>query len=394
MKLKLAILGNPPRYPEKLFLTRPTVPTLEELEPYIKDILQNRWLTNNGKYVVEIEERLREYLSTKYCSVFCNGTLALQLAISSMRLSGEVITTPFSFAASTHVLYWNQITPVFCDIDPDTYNIDATKVESLISPRTTAILPVHVFGNPCDYRALSKIASYHGLKIIYDAAHAFGVKLHKRSIGSLGDASVFSFHATKLYNTIEGGAVTCKDRNLDIRLKDMRNFGIRNEEEVIAPGINAKMNEMQAIFGLLNLRKVDHGIQQRKLRYEAYREALIKIPGIKFQKIAPDVEYNYAYCSVAIDPKEFGLTRNQVYRCFRAEGILVRKYFYPLISSFPCYSSLPSADKSRLPTAALVSDRILCLPLFEDLPLHDISNIIELMGLFHQNSTEISRVVN
>lgn len=394
MNKKLAILGGSPAFNDKIFVTRPVVPAMEELEPLLKDILNTKWLTNDGPYVQKLEKELGKYLGASYCSTFCNGTLALQLCIQGLRLSGEVITTPFTFPATTHVLYWNNITPVFCDIDPDTYNLDPQHLESLISPRTTGILAVHVFGNPCNTDEIQRIANYHGLKVIYDAAHSFGVTINGKPIGNFGDASMFSFHATKLFNTMEGGAVTCTDVNLYQRLRDLRNFGIRSEEEVVGPGINAKMNEFQAVFGLLNLKKVGDVIRKREKLFEKYRSDLNKLPGLQYQKIYHGTSYNYSYLTVEILPEKFGLSRDDVYTCMRQEGIMVRKYFYPLCSNYSCYNALPSAKRELLPNANLLSSRILCLPLYDEMDEADVDKIVEVFSLLHHHAPEIRRTLS
>lgn len=390
MKRELAIFGGKPLFPDKIYLTRPVVPTIGELLPSVQEILSSRWLTNNGAYVQNFEKELKKFLNVPYCSVFCNGTLALQLAIQAFGLSGEVITTPFSFSATTHVLYWNNITPIFCDIDPETHNIDSEKLESLISPKTTGILPVHVFGNPCKVKKIEEISAYHGLKVIYDAAHAFGVEFDGKPISNYGDASMFSFHATKIFNTLEGGAIVCKEPNLHQGLRDLRNFGIRNEEEAIVPGINAKMNEIQAAFGILNLEKVSITIQKRKQIFERYKTRLKEIRGLKFQKINSSIKYNYAYMVVEIIPEEFGLTRNQVYACMQEEGIMVRKYFYPLISNYSCYGALQSAGKEFLPNANKLAERVLCLPLYEEME-EEIDVITEFLSTLNVNAEKIKR---
>ena len=389
MNKKLAILGGAPSFKKRIFVTQPVVPTIEELEPLLKDILLTKWLTNDGRYVQEFEKQLEKYLGSAYCSVLCNGTLALQLCVQGLRLSGEVITTPFTFAATPHVLYWNNITPVFCDIDPDTYNLDPKRIESFISPRTTGIMPVHTFGNPCDIEHIERIAKYHGLKVIYDAAHAFGVEIDGNPIGNFGDATMFSFHATKLFNTMEGGAVTCSDINLNQRLRDLRNFGIRSEEEGIGPGINAKMNEFQAAFGLLNLKKVKNTIEKRKEIFERYHNHFRNLPGLRFQRITRGTSYNYAYLTVEILTDQFGLSRDDIYICMRKEGIMVRKYFYPLCSNYSCYQALPSASKDLLPNANRLASRILCLPLYSEMTVEDIDKIMEVFTLLHKHSTEI-----
>jgi dTDP-4-amino-4,6-dideoxygalactose transaminase len=391
---KLVIFGGTPAFDDKIFVTRPVVPTMEELTPLLKEILTTKWLTNDGPYVQEFEKELRKYLGVPHCSTYCNGTLALQLCVQGLRLSGEVITTPFTFPATPHVLYWNNITPVFCDINPHSYNLDPQYIESLISPRTTGIMAVHIFGNPCDMELIEKIANYHGLKVIYDAAHAFGVEVNGKSIGNFGDASMFSFHATKIFNTLEGGAVACQDVNLYQRLRDLRNFGIRSEEEVISPGINAKMNEFQSVFGLLNLKKVNDGIKKRKNLFVKYLADLKNLPGLIFQKINDGTTYNYSYLTVEISSEEFGLNRDDVYFCMRKEGIMVRKYFFPLSSNYSCYQALPSAKKELLPTANRLASRILCLPLFEEMKNDDVDKIIEVLSLLHDNAPEIKKLMS
>ncbi len=394
MAKKPAILGGKPAFNNNIYITRPVTPTIKELNPFLNDVLKRKWLTNDGPYVQSFERGLKEYLNAKYCSIFCNGTLALQLSIQGLRLSGEVITTPFTFPATPHVLYWNNITPVFCDIDPETYNIDPSHIESLISPRTTGILAVHVFGNPCNTKEIEHIARYHGLKVIYDAAHAFGVRYNGKSIANFGDASMFSFHATKLFNTMEGGAITCADVNLYQRLRDLRNFGIRSEEEVISPGINAKMNELQAVFGLINLKKVNDTISKRKVLFERYRSNLKGIPGIRFQRINDRTSYNYAYFTIEILPEAFGLTRDETYLCMREEGIIVRKYFYPLCSDYPCYNALPSAKKELLPNANKVASRILCLPLYSEMKEGDVDKVVEAIFSIHRHAEGIKKKVH
>jgi|Deesub1362A_J573_1020465.scaffolds.fasta_scaffold00252_25 dTDP-4-amino-4,6-dideoxygalactose transaminase len=391
MARKPAVLGGKPAFNNKIYITRPVVPTMNELRPFLSDLLRRKWLTNDGPYIQRFERELRAYLEAPYCATFCNGTLALQLTIQGMKLSGEVITTPFTFPATPHVLYWNNITPVFCDIDPETYNIDHRHIESLISPRTSGILAVHIFGNPCNTEELEKIARSHGLKVIYDAAHAFGVRLNGKSIASYGDASMFSFHATKIFNTMEGGAVACSDGHLYQKLRDLRNFGIRGEEEIVDTGINAKMNELQAIFGLINLKKIDETIKKRKNLFTRYLMNLRKIPGIKFQKITDKTSYNYAYLVIEILHEEFGLTRDETFICLREEGIIVRKYFYPLCSDYPCYRGLPSAKRELLPNANMVSSRVLSLPLYCEMKEKDVDRIVEVIFSIHYHAGKIKK---
>lgn len=390
----LAILGGAPLFQEKLYLTRPALPDIDKLTPHIRRIFESRWLTNNGAYLQEFEKKLEDFLQVPHCATFCNGTLALQLCMQGLRLSGEVITTPFTFAATTHVLHWNNITPVFCDIDPCTLNIDVNIIESLITPKTTAIVPVHVFGNPCDMEKLESIASYHGLKIVIDAAHAFGVKYKGKAIGNYGNASMFSFHATKIFNTMEGGCITCSDITLDRRLRDYMNFGIRSEDEIIGPGINAKMNEIQAAIGILNLENVSKSIEIRKIKYERYVEALKDLPGVSFQDIMDATEYNYAYMPIIIDESKSGINRNAVYSAMRAENILVRKYFSPLISNISCYKSLPSARMDLLPHANEIAGSVLCLPMYDDLPADDQMKVIDLIKSIFADKHKINEIVS
>lgn len=391
---KLAVLGGKPAFQEKIYMTRPTVPGIDELNPLIKDVLGSRWLTNDGKYVRELEKKLRTFLNNEYCSLCCNGTIGLQLSIQALELSGEVITTPFTFAATPNVLAVSKITPVFCDINPKTYNLEPENIKPLITRKTTAIMPVHTFGNPCNVKKIETIASAYNLKIIYDAASAFGVKIGQNSISRYGDASVFSFHSTKLFNTLEGGTVCCKNKQLHKKIKDLRNFGIRSEEEVIAPGINAKMNEIQAVFGIINLKKINHEIKQRKKLYQIYKSKLKQIPGIYFQSINSDITYNYSILSIEIDASEFGLTRDEVYLCMRKEGIIVRKYFWPLTSNYPFYKKLPSADKKLLPNANRVSTRTLTLPLYGDIGEEQLNKIIKIVSTIHENASKIKKKLN
>ena len=386
---QLAVLGAEPRFPEKIYVTKPVIPEEKEFLPYLRKIFKTKWLTNEGNFVKEFESTLRSFLKAKHCPVFCNGTMALELASRALGLKREVITTPFTFAATPHVLFWNNIRPVFCDIDPDTYNINPEAIKSLITSKTSAILPVHVFGNPCAVDKIEKIAKEEGLKVLYDAAHAFGVTINGRSIANYGEASIFSFHATKLFNTLEGGAAACDSVDIDRRLRDMRNFGIRNEEEVVSSGINAKMNEIQAVFGLLNIKKLAKGIEKRKDLYNRYVTSLGNIPGLKFQKIATGTEYNYAYFTIQVMDKDFGLNRDEVYLAMRKEGIMARKYFWPLCSNYSCYRDLESSKKELLPEANLVSGRIISLPLFEELSYEEQDGVIETIVLLQKNANKV-----
>lgn len=364
---------------KKIYVTEPSMPDLEEFIPYLEKIWESKWLTNNGQFHIKLEKELAEFLGVKHLCLFNNGTIALMVALQALRITGEVITTPFSFVATTHSLWWNDIKPVFCDIEDKTYNLDPDKIESLITPKTTAILPVHVYGNPCDNEKIQKIADAYGLKVIYDAAHAFNVKKDGQSILNMGDLSILSFHATKVFNTFEGGAIVCHDEKMKQRIDFLKNFGFAGETTVVAPGINGKMNEIQSAFGLLQLQYVEANIQKRKEIAAYYDKAFQKIEGITLPPRHPSVIKNYSYYPILIDTEEFGSSRDEVYDRLKKENIFARKYFYPLISSFSTYHSLPSAQPERLPIANQIAEQILCLPIFSDLKLSDLNRIIEIV---------------
>ena len=364
---------------DNITVTSPLLPPLEEFIPYLQDIWNRKWITNNGHYHQLLEKALCEYLGVEYISVFTNGTLPLITALQALRITGEVITTPYSFVATTHALWWNGIKPVFVDIDPTTGNINPARIEAAITPRTTAIMPVHVYGNPCDTDAIKGIADKYGLKIIYDAAHAFGVKVNGQSILNAGDISTLSFHATKTYNTIEGGALICHDAETKKRIDYLKNFGFAGETEVIAPGINSKMDEVRAAYGLLNLRHVDSAIAARHRVADHYREALNGIPGITLLSQRPDVTYNYSYFPIFIDADKYGITRDELYLKMREHNVLGRRYFYPLISQFSTYRGLPSATSSNLPVATHMADTVICLPMHHGLSDDDVVRVIELI---------------
>ncbi len=361
---------------KKITVTQPSLPPLEEFIPYLEKIWEKKWLTNNGPFHQELEKRLAEYLGVKYISLFANGTLALVTALQELRITGEVITTPFSFVATAHSLWWNNIKPVFVDVEPNFFNIDTEKIEAAITPQTTAIMPVHVYGNPCCVSRMEEIADTYGLKLIYDAAHAFGVKLNGDSILNFGDLSVLSFHATKVYNTFEGGAIVCHDEKTKKKIDYLKNFGFAGETTVVAPGINSKMNEVQAAFGLLQLRYVDENIKKRKLIALAYREGLIEVNGITFLDDFDGVEHNYSYFPILVDKDKYGMTRDELYQKLKDSGIYGRRYFYPLISNFSTYKSIKSAEKSNLPVANEVADVVICLPIFSNLSIKDVQEII------------------
>jgi dTDP-4-amino-4,6-dideoxygalactose transaminase len=352
---------------EALYVTQPFMPPLEEFIKYLEQIWENKRLTNNGTFHQELENELCEYLGVKYISLFTNGTLALVTALQALRITGEVITSPFSFVATTHSLWWNNIKPVFTDIDPNNFNLDPKKIEAAITPKTTAILPVHVYGNPCNVDAIKEIADTYGLKIIYDACHTFGVTINKEPVLNFGDLSVMSFHATKVYNTFEGGAIVCHDSAMKRRIDLLKNFGFAGETTVIAPGINAKMNEVQSAFGLLQLKYVDQLILKRKKIATYYRQKLKNIPGIKALNDLPDVKHCYSYFPVLIEKNKFGKSRDEVYTELRKYNIYSRRYFYPLISQFPAYKGLDTALPGKLPVAEKITEEILCLPIFPDL---------------------------
>lgn len=360
----------------QITVTSPLLPDLEEFTDLLREIWDSRWITNNGTFHQKLEKALCEYLDVEYISVFTNGTLPLITALQAMRLSGEVITTPYSFVATTHSLWWNGIKPVFVDIDPATGNLDPEKIEAAITPKTTGIMPVHVYGNPCDTEAIRSIADKYGLKVIYDAAHAFGVKVDGKSVLKAGDMSTLSFHATKTYNTIEGGALICHDAQTKQRIDYLKNFGFAGETEVVAPGINSKMDEIRAAYGLLNLKQVDKAIDARHWADTVYRQALADIPGIRMFEPRPGVTYNYSYFPVFIDADKYGMTRDELYFRMRERNVLGRRYFYPLISDFSTYRGLPSAGKENLPVATRMADEVICLPMHHALSDADIDRVL------------------
>ncbi|MDP2904974.1 MAG: DegT/DnrJ/EryC1/StrS family aminotransferase [Candidatus Omnitrophota bacterium] len=374
------------KFDAPVFITRPDLPVLSELDGYLAKIWSSGWVTNNGAYHGILENELAKYLKVKDISLFCNGTLALQIGINALGLKGEVITTPFTFAATPHVLYWNGIKPVFCDIEEDTYNIDVNKIEALITRETTAILPVHVFGVPCNVEKLASIGRKHGLKIVYDAAHSFGVRVRGVGIGNFGDAAMFSFHATKIFTTIEGGSLVCNERALKEKVDYLKNFGIKNEEEVVGPGTNAKMNEIQAAIGLIQLKKIDDEIKKRKALTGIYRRELTNVPGIIFSTDMDGVEHNYQYFVIRVVAKDYGAGRDALFDLLRKMNIIVRKYFYPLCSHYPCYSSLPSASPANLPVAERISGAVLSFPLYGRLPESTVKTICAIIkDICHEN---------
>ena len=360
-------------------VTSSLLPNLDEFNEELKKIWDSKWITNNGSYHKKLEAALAEYLGVPYVSLFTNGTLPLLTALQALRITGEVITTPYSFVATTHSIWWNGCKPVFVDIDPRTGNIDPDKIEAAITPKTTAIMPVHVYGKPCDTKRIQEIADTYGLKVIYDAAHAFGVKVNGESILNAGDMSTLSFHATKVFNTIEGGAMVMHDLSTKKRIDDLKNFGIHDEVTVVAPGINSKMDEMRSAYGLLNLKQVDSAIEARHQVAVKYREALRDVEGITFFDDMPGVRHNYSYFPIFIDAERYGMTRDDLYTKMKAANVLGRRYFYPLISEFSTYRGLESAKPENLPNAHKMADSVLCMPMHHILNEEDIQRIIELI---------------
>ena len=364
---------------EPIYVTRPALPPLDEFVEYLRKIWDTRILTNNGPFHQQFEKELAEYLGVKYLSVFANGTLALVTALQALRITGEVITTPFSFVATTHSLWWNNIKPVFVDIEPDYFNLDPEKIEAAITPQTTAIMPVHVYGNPCRVDEIQHIADTYGLKVIYDAAHAFGVTVNGNSILNYGDLSVLSFHATKTFNTIEGGAIICHDEKTKKRIDFLKNFGFADELTVVEPGINAKMNEIQAAYGLLQLKHIDEYIANRKAVADFYRNDLKDIKGIGILNDIEGIRHSYTYFPILINEREYGESRDEIYERLKRHNIYGRRYFYPLISQFPTYRGLPSAKVENLPVATKVADQVICLPIYPSLETENIEAIISLL---------------
>jgi dTDP-4-amino-4,6-dideoxygalactose transaminase len=364
--------------PERIYVTRPRLPPLEEFIPFLERIWSSHHLTNDGPFHAELERALAEYLGVVHVSLFVNGTLALVTALQALGIKGEVITTPYSFVATAHSLRWNNIDPVFADIDPDSLNLDPAKVEAAVTPRTTAILPVHCYGRPCDVAAIQKIADRHGLKVIYDAAHAFGVKHEGGSILRFGDMSILSFHATKTFTTFEGGAIVCRDATTKRYIESLKNFGIADEVTVVAPGINGKMNEIQAAFGLLQLKYIDHALGLRNEIDIRYRRELSGVRGIRCLGGAIDSRTNHTYFPILVDAHYPG-SRDGLYDRLRQHGVFSRRYFYPLISDMPMYKSLPSSNPENLPVARRTSAEVLCLPIYPDMSMQDQDRVIRIV---------------
>lgn len=358
-------------------VTSPLLPDLEEFHQELQRIWDSKWITNNGSFHRKLESALCEYLGVPYVSLFTNGTLPLLTALQALKVTGEVITTPYSFVATTHSIWWNGCRPVFVDIDPKTGNIDPDKIEAAITPQTSAIMPVHVYGKPCDTKRIREIADRHGLKVIYDAAHAFGVEVDGESILKAGDMSTLSFHATKVFNTIEGGAMVMHDAETKKQIDFLKNFGFAGETEVVGPGINSKMDEIRSAYGLLNLKQVDAAIEARHQVAIRYREALRGVEGISFFDDMPGVRHNYSYFPIFVDAERYGMTRDALYFKMKEQGILGRRYFYPLISDFSTYSGLESARPENLPNARKMADEVICLPMHHALSEDDISRVLD-----------------
>ncbi len=377
------------KLPDPVYVTRPTMPDLSSYNACLEQIWQSRWLTNDGEFHQRFENSLKEHLGVEHLSLFVNGTIALLVALQALRInSGEVITTPFTFPATVHVLHWNRITPVFCDIDEKTFNIDPARIDSHITPDTKAILAVHVYGTPCDVKAIQSIADRHGLHVIYDAAHAFGVEIDGRSILEHGEISALSFHATKLFTSVEGGALVSKSKQQRDRIQFSKNFGISDEETVIGPGINGKMNELQASFGLLQLELVKKEIEDRRQRTELYRRLLIDLPGITYLRDITGVSHNYAFFPVLVDEAVYGVGRDRLADILRECNIFSRKYFSPLCSQYPCYSALPSSRADNLPVASRAAERVLCLPLYGQLEESVVEVVCGILEDVHGAATE------
>jgi len=357
-------------------VTSPLLPNLDEFHELLQQIWDKKWITNNGTFHKELEVALAEYLKVPYISLFTNGTLPLITALQALRITGEVITTPYSFVATTHAIWWNGIKPVFVDIEPDSGNLDPNKIEAAITPRTTAIMPVHVYGKPCKTKEIQEIADKYGLKVIYDAAHAFGVEVNGESILNAGDMSTLSFHATKVYNTIEGGAMVMHDAKTKQRIDYLKNFGFAGETEVVAPGINSKMDEMRSAYGLLNLKQVDAAIEARHQVANKYRKVLKDVEGISYWDDTPGVKHNYSYFPIFIDAKKYGMSRDELYFKMKEHGVLGRRYFYPLISEFSTYRGLESSSRDNLLNAYKMAEEVICLPMHHGLGDEEVQRIL------------------
>ena len=364
--------GNNP-----ILVTTPLLPDLQEFSQYLQQIWDSRWLTNNGSMHQRLEKALAEYLGVEYISLFTNGTLPLITALQALGLTkGEVITTPYSFVATTHSIWWNGLTPVFVDIEPTTGNMNPSKIEAAITPNTVAIMPVHVYGQPCDNEQINAVARKHNLKIIYDAAHAFGVRKNGDSILNWGDISTLSFHATKVYGTIEGGALICHSAEMKYQIDNLKNFGFRGETTIVAPGINGKMDEVRAAFGLLNLKQVDAAIEARHKVACMYRQAIDQVEGLTYLTELPDIRYNYGYFPIFVNEAKYGMSRDALYGKLKENNIFSRRYFYPLISTLNPYMKYPSANPDNLPIATQMANEVLCIPMHHRLSKKDVEHVI------------------
>lgn len=364
---------------DTITVTSPLLPDLDVFHDMLKEIWASKWVTNMGQFHKQLEEALAEYLKVPYISIFTNGTLPLLTALQALRISGEVITTPYSFVATTHSIWWNGCRPVFVDIEEETCGIDSKKIEAAITPKTTAIMPVSCYGRPCKMDEIQAIADKYGLKLIHDAAHAFGVEVNGESWVGKGDLISLSFHATKVYNTLEGGAMVMHDEATKKRVDFLKNFGFAGETEVLAPGINGKMDEVRAAYGLLNLKQVDEAIEKRRQVTFKYREALRNVPGIRFFDDMPGVRHNYSYFPIFVNEKEYGMSRDELYFKMKEQGIYGRRYFYPLISTFNTYRGLPSAAPENLPVATMIANEVICLPMHHTLTNEDINRVLEII---------------
>lgn len=361
---------------KQIAVTSPLLPDLDEYTQLLKEIWDSKWITNNGFFHKRLERELADYLKVPYLSLFTNGTLPLITALQALRITGEVITTPYSFVATTHSLWWNGIKPVFVDIDPENCGLNPDKIEAAITPKTTAIMPVHCYGKPCDVEGIQRIADKYGLKVIYDAAHAFGVEINGKSILEYGDMSTLSFHATKVYNTLEGGALVVKDEKTKQRIDHLKNFGFAGETEVVAPGINSKMDEVRAAYGILNLKQVDTAIELRHRVAVRYREALKNVEGVTFFEDIQGVKHNYSYFPIFIDAEKYGMTRDELYFKMKEQDVLGRRYFYPLISTFSTYRGLESSRPENLPIAHKIAEQVICLPMHHEISELDMERIL------------------
>lgn len=363
---------------KKIYVTQPLMPPLKDFLPYLEKIWESKWLTNDGPFHKQLEQALCDYLGVKYISLFTNGTIALVTALQSLRITGEVITTPYSFVATAHSLLWNGIKPVFVDIDPVTLNIDPNKIEAAITPLTTAILPVHCYGHPCDVDHIQKIADNYALKVIYDAAHAFGVQTDSGSVLNYGDLAALSFHATKVFTTFEGGAIVCQDAKTKQHIDHLKNFGFVDETIVVSPGINGKMSEINAAFGLLQLKGFDLAIKKRREIDAHYRKALVNVKGICCLSVGKERFSNYAYFPILVKP-EYPMSRDALYQTLRDNDIYARRYFYPLVSDFPMYRALPSVEPSNLPVARKAASEVICLPIYPALESSDVDRTLQII---------------